>query len=214
MAAAHNNAKKPTIPVPSAARPSRTVMSDAPVRTSPPATPVNPNPAAENTISMIFGAVVIGIILLLAVSFWRDWRRSSADNANATPTPTAEAQLVEVQELPSPESVVTEPDANGELVPVTLPARYTVKAGDSTWKIAQAFYGSGFNYVDIEAANGLTADSELTVGQQLTVPRVPVRQTAGGRPAGEYLLAPMATPSATPSAAKGDTTLEMEARKE
>ncbi len=186
-----NNSKKPTIPVPNILKTDSTA----------------PNPTTENTMSMVFGGVVVGTILLLAVSFWRDWRNNQEAPAEETGVET-QTELVEVEELPAGDSVVVEVNDNGEQIPVNLPAKYTVKSGDSSWKIAQAFYGSGFNYVDIETENGLTPDSDLTIGQELTIPKVAVRQTAGGRAAGEYTSQPTATPSTEPTAAKGDTTAE------
>lgn len=198
MNAAHSNRKKPTVPVPAA----------SPQPTTSTAHPVTPA-ATENTVSMIFGAVVVGIILLLGISFWRDWRRNAtAENAQEQ-NQVADAPLLEVEELPNPAEVQVETDANGEAIPVNLPAKYTVKNGDSTWKIAMAFYGSGFNYVDIEAANNLTPDSQLAMGQELTIPKVPVRKTAGGRPAGQYTMQPgTPAPDSEVGPSKGDTTEE------
>lgn len=217
MAAAQHNSKKPTIPVPKAGRTSSEAVTVVPNKETEfsqklAGLPNNTatNETAENTISMVFGAIVVGIILLLAVSFWRDWQNSQSENAAETQSQEEERQLVDVEELPDPQAVMTEADDSGNQVPVNLPARYTVKSGDSTWKVATAFYGSGFNYVDIEVANGLQADSDLNVGQQLTVPRVPVRETAGGRPAGEYEQSASTSPESTPSSAKGDTSAEAE----
>lgn len=46
---------------------------------------------------------------------------------------------------------------------------YTVKAGDSLWKIAAEQLGDGSRYGEIKAANGLTSDS-IHVGQILKIP--------------------------------------------
>jgi len=124
----------------------------------------------ETIISIILGAIVVIVIGALAFRYFR------GNNAavEATPTPGIEnQQVVEVEELPQGE-VMTEETTEGQ-IPTNLPAKYTVKEGDSTWKIAEAFYGSGFNYVDIETANGLTPEQGLTAGMSLTIPRVPVR---------------------------------------
>ena len=48
-----------------------------------------------------------------------------------------------------------------------FPLIYEVQAGDSSWEIAQAFYGCGEAYVAIEEANNLEHDSLLEIGQQL-----------------------------------------------
>lgn len=55
---------------------------------------------------------------------------------------------------------------------IDLPVIYEVQKGDSSWKIAEAFYGCGEAYTNIEAANNLAHDSMLEIGQQLVIPHV------------------------------------------
>lgn len=141
---------------------------------------VNVRPDSESIISMVLGAMVVVVIGALLFSYIRDWRaRKTTANAEqkqdaTVPTPT-------VEELPSQVSLET--NSQGEAVPTNLPAKYVVKKGDTTWKIAVAFYGSGFNYVDIEQANNLKPETKVAVGQELTIPKVAVRtaQTAGNK---------------------------------
>ncbi len=129
---------------------------------------------SESIISMILGAMVVLVIGALAFSYLRNWRQNQASNAeNENNAENTEENVIEVTELPT--EVMTEMDEAGQEIPTNLPARYTVQDGDSTWQIAEAFYGSGFNYVDIEAENSLTPDQALTPGMQLTIPRVSVR---------------------------------------
>ncbi len=54
-----------------------------------------------------------------------------------------------------------------------LPTTYTVKEGDTLWDISIAYYKSGYNWVDIAAANELDNPDGLAVGQTLTIPNVP-----------------------------------------
>lgn len=126
----------------------------------------------ESLISIVLGAIVVIIIGALAFRYFTT-RNNTPEVATNEDGENSTQNVVEVQELPS--EVQLEENENGEQVPANLPASYTVQSGDSTWKIAQAFFGSGFNYVDIERENGLTTDQGLTVGQKLTIPRVPVR---------------------------------------
>jgi LysM repeat protein len=125
----------------------------------------------ETVVSIILGAIVVIVIGALAFRYFRNDNVSQPISEDIT-LPDNE-QVVQVEELPS--EVVTEETENGQQIPTNLPAKYTVKPGDSSWKIAQAFYGSGFNYVDIEQANNLSPEQELTAGMELTIPRVPVR---------------------------------------
>lgn len=126
----------------------------------------------ESLISIVLGAIVVIIIGALAFRYFTT-RNNTPEVATEENGDNDTRNVVEVQELPS--EVQLEENEAGQQVPANLPASYTVQSGDSTWKIAQAFYGSGFNYVDIERENSLTTDQGLTVGQKLTIPRVPVR---------------------------------------
>lgn len=154
---------------------------------------------SETIISMILGLLVLAIIGSFGYSFFRSWR-SQNQTASSEPTPVPSPMIVE--ELP--QSVETETDAEtGREVPKNLPAQYTVKTGDSTWKIAEAFYGSGFNYIDIEVANELSRDQQLTAGMELIIPRVAVRaaQEAGMI---EYTVKEGSDREVTPGPSKGD----------
>jgi LysM repeat protein len=126
----------------------------------------------ESLISIVLGAIVVIIIGALAFRYFTN-RNNSAEVSSTDSSESGSQNVVEVQELPT--EVRLEENENGQKVPANLPASYTVQSGDSTWKIAQAFYGSGFNYVDIEQENGLAAEQGLVVGQKLTIPRVAVR---------------------------------------
>ncbi len=50
--------------------------------------------------------------------------------------------------------------------------KYTVKRGDSLWTIAEHFYQSGYNWVDIARVNKLSQPGILRIGQVLVIPEV------------------------------------------
>ena len=60
-----------------------------------------------------------------------------------------------------------------EVLPPTTTAQstYTVKTGDSLWKIAEALYNDGYRWVDIAQANNLTNPDIIHNGNVLTIPR-------------------------------------------
>ncbi len=49
---------------------------------------------------------------------------------------------------------------------------YVVQAGDSSWKLAEKFFGDGEMYPLIESANSLEHDSYLEIGMELVVPKL------------------------------------------
>lgn len=48
---------------------------------------------------------------------------------------------------------------------------YTVQKGDSLWKIAEKFYGSGTRYIELARINGIADPNKLSIGQVIKVPR-------------------------------------------
>ncbi|HYD35591.1 MAG TPA: LysM peptidoglycan-binding domain-containing protein [Vitreimonas sp.] len=128
-------------------------------------------------------ALATGFTLVFAAAclliFW-SWR-----SAKAPMQPEASPMALPVlSDLPRQ---ITYYEENGRKFAAGLPAKYIVQPGDSTWKISQAFYGTAFNYKDIELANGLQPDQGLEVGQELMIPNTTIKESL------------MATPEATTS---------------
>jgi nucleoid-associated protein YgaU len=64
---------------------------------------------------------------------------------------------------------------NGEEQEITeekkeLPVTHTVDQGESLWEIAEKYYLSGYNWIDIAEANNLSNPDILEPGQELTIP--------------------------------------------
>lgn len=55
--------------------------------------------------------------------------------------------------------------------PVSLPASHTVAQGETLWSIANTYYKSGYNWVDIQKANNIANADTIEVGQTLTIPQ-------------------------------------------
>jgi len=99
----------------------------------------------ESTISMILGALVIIVVGVLVVNYFKD-----QENQGLLPEAITENQTETAE----------------------LGKTYTVSKGDNLWKIAENAYGSGYNWVDIAEANELTSPDILNEGQELSIPDV------------------------------------------
>jgi len=116
----------------------------------------------ESRISTVLGLAVIAVVGVLVFNYFRGVNQETEEIATPTPVATGEVKLVT--------------DESGKLVPEGLPTTYTVKDEDSLWKIAEDFYTSGYNWVDIAKENGLTNPNQLLVGQELKIPKTEVKQ--------------------------------------
>ncbi len=102
--------------------------------------------STESFVSLALGFAVVVAAGLLIYNFVRGNQTGS--------TPPADQQQTQTE---------TSPSANG------LPTTHTVTKGETLWSIAEKYYQSGYNYVDIQNANKLSGGS-IEVGTQLTIP--------------------------------------------
>lgn len=121
----------------------------------------------ESMLSMFFGIVTVFLVGILIFRVYNANKPEITQNAEETAQPSATAMVGDVK---------VEVKEDGSKVPVTLPETYKVQAGDHLWKIAQAQYGSGYNWVDIAKENGLTNPGVITAGQELKLPKVAVKE--------------------------------------
>lgn len=70
-------------------------------------------------------------------------------------------------------------DVNNEIRPVSLPEKHMVSTGETLWSIAEKYYGSGYNWVDLAKENGL--GDTIEVGQEVRLPQVRVRVPVNGK---------------------------------
>ncbi len=65
-----------------------------------------------------------------------------------------------------------------EVAKAGLPAKYTVKSGDSLWKISQAAYGSGYEWSKVYEANKqvISDPAILQIGTQITLPQIEAKE--------------------------------------
>ena len=118
----------------------------------------------ENTISTILGGIVVVVIGLLVFNYFQ-----SIDKGKITD----QAAQEQTTPIPGQPKIVEE---EGKKVPQGLPTTYEVKEGDHLWKIAEDYYNSGYNWVDIAKVNDLNNPSQLAVGQELIIPKTEVKE--------------------------------------
>lgn len=118
----------------------------------------------EDTISTMLGAIVVIVIGLLVFNYFR--------TLNPQGEISQQAAIEETKTTPGQLKLVEE---GGQLVPEGLPTTYTVKAGDHLWSIAESFYNSGYNWVDIASANQLDNPDQISADQKLIIPKVGVK---------------------------------------
>lgn len=118
----------------------------------------------ENTISTILGGIVVTVIGLLVFNYFKSINKGQI---------TDQAAQEQTAPVPGQPKIVEE---EGKKIPQGLPTTYTVKKGDHLWQIAENYYNSGYNWVDIANQNNLDNPGLLAVGQELTLPKVEVKQ--------------------------------------
>lgn len=99
----------------------------------------------ESTISMVLGALVIIVVGVLVVNYFKDQDMQGKLPEVATENQTETAEVGKT---------------------------YTVAKGDNLWKIAENAFGSGYNWVDIASENGIINPDILNEGQKLSIPNV------------------------------------------
>jgi len=110
----------------------------------------------EQNISMGLGVVVVVMVGALLFNYFRSINRVEKGETSSTTT----------ESIPAP-------------VPTELPAEYVAQTGDSLWVISEKAYGSGYNWVDVYAANRQvigTNPDVLLEGTKLTLPKVEPRK--------------------------------------
>ena len=109
---------------------------------------------------MILGALVIVILGIIVINFFRNTPTPQIDSGSSIESTNNEQPLLQ--------------QGQGSV-------DYKVNSGESLWSIAEKQYGSGYNWVDIAKANNLSLPNYINAGQTITIPDVaPKLTTADG----------------------------------
>jgi nucleoid-associated protein YgaU len=115
---------------------------------------------------LAIGIGFFGILLIVSSLYIFSLSRNPGSGFNIFPTPEASDQ-------PSP----TEHPDDAKSEDNWLPVKYQVACGDSSWKLAEKFYGDGNLYPTIEKANNLRHDQWLSIGMELVIPKIDANKT-------------------------------------
>lgn len=96
----------------------------------------------ESSISTVLGFVVIVIIGLLVVNYFRNLENGGQIDRQADSNATTSSQI------------------------------HTIAEGESLWTIAEQYYNDGFLWTEIMEANNITNPGDIEVGQELTIPDI------------------------------------------
>lgn len=102
---------------------------------------------SEQIVSMVMGILVVLVVGRLAYQYFQN-RGSLLEG--------------EKKEEAGQEEIAEEK--------VVLPASHTVSQGESLWLIAEKYFQSGYNWVDIAQKNNLQNPNLLSQGQKLEIP--------------------------------------------
>ena len=83
-------------------------------------------------------------------------------------------------------------------------ASYTVKKGDSWWKIAQEQMGSGAKYADLAKYNNMNLNKTIQPGMTINIPSATAKATASPTSAGSVNLAQTNAATGRPSYTQSD----------
>lgn len=128
----------------------------------------------QNTLSLVLGALIVIVVGILLFNYFNKQEPQITQQADNTQTQQPE----------------------GDVSPDNLPGKYTIKEGDTLFTIAQKYYNDGYKYDEIAKANNMTDVNTVTVGQEITIPKVEGAQAAAS-PEASAVAEATETPAAT-----------------
>lgn len=120
----------------------------------------------ENTLSNFLSVLVFVLVAVLLIGYFRSVNKSNQGSVNE------KSAQVEMTPEKLAQMTVEEVAKSG------FPAKYTIKRGDSLWKISQAAYGSGYDWTKIYEANKsvLSDPGLLSIGTEITLPQIEAKE--------------------------------------
>lgn len=119
---------------------------------------------SESTISTFLGLTVVFVVGALLFNFFSKKPTVNVDDlasSKISDETVASVQPGQVEEGEKPKGV---------------PSIHKVQKGETLWKIAEQYYGSGYNFVDIVKENNFANANAIVVDQELKIPDVSAKK--------------------------------------
>ena len=128
---------------------------------------------------MILGIIFVVIATIILLTFVKgknatqDTKQKvvSQKSVTATTIPEVTKKVLSIEQK-NVTIMPTKPKPTETKQDIIAGSTYIVKKDDTLWKIAENKYKSGYNWVDIQKANGLTNPGILYAGTKLILPNV------------------------------------------
>lgn len=117
----------------------------------------------EQTASIILGAIIV----ILAGVLGFNWFSQKAKFSPPSGTTDIIEQLKQIENKDKNTEIATREEVKGGKT-------HTVAVDENLWVIAEKYYGSGYNWVDIARENQLSNPGLIVLGQTLKIPEAKV----------------------------------------
>lgn len=122
-----------------------------------------PDNGPQRTVALLLGVVTVLLLSGFFIAKIKHWQGNSVKTTPLAAPAEAVVPIAEGDRLATASSTVA------------LPTSHVVLEGENLSSIAEYYYTSGNNYVDIMEANNLYSPDQIAVGQKLIIPKVPIR---------------------------------------
>ena len=113
--------------------------------------------------------ILIGLFLAISITFVIVGRIAGQRNAHVVKEKDEIISQLQSEINSMKSTIIAETDLENTQISTEGSFVYTIRKGDSFWRISECVYGTGRFYKELAADNDLDIDSHLVVGQKLII---------------------------------------------